>query len=461
VQRRALLAAFGTGLVAGCATTTPCASPDANSTAANAAEPTASATNVDWPAPHRTPANTGRAPTTYGPDGPGPPVAHEWRLWEFAEDVGRQGSDGDGEDRDVERLLRRSRFTSPVADGDRLFVATGPRSLPISDDDPRGGFLFAVDPATDRPAWTTVLASGATGSPALFEGCVVVPTSDGSVVAVDAVSGDRRWRRSFGAPAGTPTVADGRLFLGSVNGHLRALGPDGHPCWSIRRGPPVAGVGLGRRPSARCKPAVDADHVYQLFTREQGASVLVAVSRDDGDVVWTTTLDTDGRDARAPAVDHGTVYVPMERTLHALDAATGAEQWRYAFGPVPTVSTPAVGDSRLFVCAKNVHALDVDTGTEAWRFVNEWTGRSPGGGRVPMEAAPVVADDTVYAGAGALDVETGTKRWGDLGNDPESPYFQYGTDSMPTREGPALTDTALAVVTQFGLLVRFVAEGDG
>jgi hypothetical protein len=77
-----------------------------------------------------------------------------------------------------------------------------------------------------------------------------------------------------------------------------------------------------------------------------------------------------------------------------------------------------------------------------------------------MEAAPVVAGDTVYAGAGALDAETGAKRWGDLGNDPESPYFASGLDGVPTREGPALTAAALSVVTQFGLLVRFATEGE-
>lgn len=394
-------------------------------------------------------------------------MAREWRLWEFAEEAERargngddERNDGDGEGWDVGRLLQRSRFTSPVADGERLFVATGPRSLPVSDDDPRGGFLFAVDPAKDRPAWTTRLAFGATGSPVRWGDRLVVPTSDGSVVAVDAADGTRRWSRSFDAPAGTPTVAGGRLFLGNADGHLRALGSDGHPCWSIHRGPLVGGVGLGRRPSARFKPAVDGDHVYQLFVRERGTGVVVAASHDDGDVVWATTFDADGLNARAPAVDDETVYVPTGRTLHALDAATGTETWRYAFGAVSTVSTPAVGDDRLFVCAKNVHALDAATGTEAWRFVNEWAGRSLGGGRIPMEAAPVVAGETVYAGAGALDAKTGTKRWGDLGNDPESPYFANGIDGVPTREGPALTAAALSVVTQFGLLVRFVTEGD-
>ncbi len=68
-----------------------------------------------------------------------------------------------------------------------------------------------------------------------------------------------------------------------------------------------------------------------------------------------------------------------------------------------------------------------------------------------MESAPVVTDDTVFVGAGALDSESGEKLWGDLGNQAEGEYFYSSWDQNAAVEGPAVTDDAVFMATQYGL----------
>ena len=58
-------------------------------------------------------------------------------------------------------------------------------------------------------------------------------TGRGEMVALDAAAGTLNWRQPLGAPArSAPTVADGRLFVSTIEQQLLALAtPDGHRLW--------------------------------------------------------------------------------------------------------------------------------------------------------------------------------------------------------------------------------------
>lgn len=434
MNRRTFLVAFGTASLAGCAARCP-------PSASDGSPPTAT-----WEQPHGGPTNAGRIPTDFGPES-GPPTT-EWELWRFV----REAGDGD--------VLVRNVAASPVVGESLVFVAMGPQN---PDYDQIPGHLFAIDPAKSEPAWMVRLPRGATGSPALVGGRVVVATTDGTLAAYRPGTGERDWQRTFDAPMGTPTVEGGRIYVGDEDGIVRSLRPDGSDCWSDDRGPLVEGVGLGKRPSAAFKPALDGERLYAVFWRGRSSDppsgILVAYDRESGDEAWTYEFETRYDDPRSPAVADGTVYLPAESALHAIDAATGERRWRYDFGWWDSISTPAIDDGRAYVCAKNVHALDVESGEEVWRHVNEWVPPSGFTRRKPMVAAPVVAGDAVYAGAGALDAATGEHLWGELGDDPDSELFgPSGIDGNVAIQGPALTENSLYVTMQYGLLVRFGGE---
>jgi outer membrane protein assembly factor BamB len=137
-------------------------------------------------------------------------------------------------------------------------------------------------------------------------------------------------------------------------------------------------------------------------------------------------------------------FTSWDGFVYALDWATGAEIWRYAWDDQPGASFPAagsatiadVGDERVvFVGAgETMYALDAASGTERWAFAagtgcrDAVTGEFPGlcsfsGERNQVETTPVVAGGLVFFGMDindvatgkggfyAVDAETGTMSW--------------------------------------------------
>jgi len=133
--------------------------------------------------------------------------------------------------------------------------------------------------------------------------------------------------------------------------------------------------------------------------------------------------------AYEPIVAAGTLFLasPASDSVTALDAATGAERWRfYADGPVRFAPTAWRG-MLYFACDDgHLYCLDAASGTLRWRFRGGPSDRTAlGNGRLvsvwTARGAPVVHEGRVYFAAGiwpfegvfvhALDAETGQVAW--------------------------------------------------
>lgn len=117
----------------------------------------------------------------------------------------------------------------------------------------------------------------------------------------------------------------------------------------------------------------------------------------------------------------------VDDKVYALETATGRVRWSF-FTEGPVRLAPTVADGRVFVGSDDgsLYCLDARDGARRWRFKSYPTDRRlPGNGRVisywPIRCGLVVADETVYFGAGlfpnettylfALDARDGTVRW--------------------------------------------------
>lgn len=151
-----------------------------------------------------------------------------------------------------------------------------------------------------------------------------------------------------------------------------------------------------------------------------------------------------------PIVAGGRIFVATQAgNLYALDAATGAPQWRFT-APGPLLHSPAVAADRVIVAAAGagagVYALDAATGRLRWSTTTE-----PGGNG--FAAAPLVAHGRVYLGSRdgffyGLDLAGGAVQWR-----AELP--------APIRQ-PAAWDGRRVIVTAEDLVARaFLAEGPG
>ncbi|MFO7548490.1 MAG: PQQ-binding-like beta-propeller repeat protein [Acidimicrobiia bacterium] len=100
-----------------------------------------------------------------------------------------------------------------VADG-LVYQIEGPR-------------LLAIDIVTGERPWVfppTVEPFNPVTAPVVADGTIYLGTGDGELVAIDAGSGEERWRFSLDArPAGPPAVVDGAVYIATVDGRLLAI----------------------------------------------------------------------------------------------------------------------------------------------------------------------------------------------------------------------------------------------
>ena len=138
--------------------------------------------------------------------------------------------------------------TAPVlsADESTLFVGTGFGGP--------GHTLYALDTATGSIEWTADVGAGVAAAPALADGLLYVPTTDGDLVVLDADGCGAATCAPLWSAAATgssmaqqPAVAGGVVYTGSVDGSVHAFAAQGcgvatcAPLWSASTGAPIVG----------------------------------------------------------------------------------------------------------------------------------------------------------------------------------------------------------------------------
>jgi len=279
--------------------------------------------------------------------------------------------------------------------------------------------LFALDAGDGLVVWT---APGARGfsSPSVFDNSVIVGTSNGTVIRLNASTGSVQWE--------TPLLAN-PLFSGITS-----------------------------------SPKVAFDRVFVgTFNESGGPGEVVALWVNNGSLAWRHP--TGSVHYSSPAYTDGSVYVGVMGTYNttsqvtfdppygvlALNATTGEENWFFpTAGPV--AASPAIAGPRLIAPAKdgNVYAIDRATGTLDWQALVD-AGIS----------SPAVHGDTVFVGGGAfggnglvvaLDVTSGARRWSFAPNGPvqASITYAYGEVLFATNSAQG---TVYAVNATTGTLI--------
>ena len=260
------------------------------------------------------------------------------------------------------------------------------------------GGLFALDAETGEVLWTDEGVRGFS-SPAVFAGIVIVGSSDGRVVAVEAATGSDVWNATllettgFSGITSSPKVWYDRAYVGVFN---ESGGPGGVVALWVRNG-----TVAWRTPTGSVhfsSPAVADDTVYvglmglfnttSQITFEPPFGVL-ALDASDGSERWT--FPTDGSVAASPVVA-GSLLVAASKDgrVYALDRATGEEAWRADVSA--GISSPALHADTLYVgggafgATGRLTALDVGSGAVRWTF-------EPDG---PVQASVTYASDRVY-----------------------------------------------------------------
>ena len=238
--------------------------------------------------------------------------------------------------------FRRKITAPPVIGGGQVFAM---------DSD---GSVSAFNVATGARRWNTDTepakdrSTNLGGGLAVVGGTVYASTGRAELLAIEAGSGQIRWRSSLDTPArSAPTVADGRIFVSTLDDRLMAFAiADGKRLWSYQATNAATSV-LGEP-----APAFSDGLVVSGF----GSGDLVALHAESGTLAWTDSLAAArGRTSLAdlsairalPVISDNVVYaIGVGGVLVAIDLRSGRRLWeRDASGQ----NTPWVAGDWLFV----------------------------------------------------------------------------------------------------------------
>ena len=256
---------------------------------------------------------------------------------------------------------RRARITTdPVVAGGRVFTMDSAGGVAATSTAGAGLWRVSLVPAEDNGR------DAAGGGLAFGEGRLFATTAFGELHALDPATGAVIWTQDLDAAPGSPTVADGLVFIStrdSLGTAVRAS--DGKIMWQVGGVPSIA-----NRESAP-GPAVDGPRV--LFPT--GSGEVLAAQRADGAGAWRAVV-TGRRLGRSssvygditgdPVVAGGRVYVgnASGRTA-ALNAETGERIWTAEEGAMSPVWVE--GDAVFLVSDLNqLVRLDAATGETVW-----------------------------------------------------------------------------------------------
>lgn len=270
----------------------------------------------------------------------------------------------------------------------------------------KGAGLVALDPYARARRWSAALPDGYIVSTMTgpVGGLLAVLDDRGTIIGIDARTGERRW--TYRAPADTE-------LQGIQGGALFAVSGTDYGLSYARTFALDAATGRVRWTSTRRTPGLTLPGGGAVFSGSAHRD-LTLLSAATGRPVWTATLPDDAGDLHygglAITVANGMAYL-AGTTLYALDLATGRRRW---------AGRPAIpgGSDRTFLIAggrayvnddHRLLALDARTGRR------RWSAETPAGDRAPLRAAGGLictgAAETTGPGLYGWDAATGRLVW--------------------------------------------------
>jgi outer membrane protein assembly factor BamB len=396
VDRRRVLAALAAAGLAGCTESSdPTATEDSTPPATTTPEATPTATDPSTDTPTATPESTPE-PRALDDTWPG-----------YGNDLGNSGmTDGmplTGNRRQwATNVDGDNTLPEPVVTRDAIHVTTE-------------NFLYGIDRETGVISWKTDI-----GAPAYFftsavgDGSLYVPARNltgvfngsdtpGELLAIDSASGDVRWRREAFVTS-SPVLGDGLLYHAAATateGSVEALSvsPDGgSQAWRYR-------FGDGEHSAAFGTPALDDGRLFATGTVGQDDAAtgrLVALDAATGARQWRVTASAPTENA--PACSDGDVFFSDDAgVMYSVDGETGSTNWTHEFDAAP-VNKPSVGNGLVYVLADStLHAVDRADGTHQWSSPTD-----------PVEDNVTATTEHVYVGGttlDAFDATTGDLSW--------------------------------------------------
>lgn len=289
-------------------------------------------------------------------------------------------------------------------------------------------YLYALDLATGTQKWKFKAGSRVTSSPAVFNGNVYFGSYDGYYYAVNSKTGRVKWKFHTGGEhrfeakhihgaqpvselmpdpfdfyLSSPAVWNGSVYFGSSDGNIYALDANtGNLRWKFQTGDVV-----------HASPAISEG---MLFIGSWD-SYFYALNAVTGKEKWRFKTGEDpeihnqvGIASSAVVADETVFFGCRDSNLYALDALTGAKKWAFNNKGSWVISSPAYWNGRVYFATSDsglFYVLDAKEGNPVFSLdFKHW----------PMFSSPAIAGNMAYIGSHegkliAIDLSTQATAW--------------------------------------------------
>lgn len=303
-----------------------------------------------------------------------------------------------------------------------------------TDHSPDKGLLKKWPEGGPKLLWQSQVCGKGYSGPAIVDGKVYYTgTIDGKakIICLNVADGKEVWSSDLGddpadgyntgwgsGPRGTPTVSDGVVYAISANGSLTAVdAANGKRKWSKEFvkdfGGKVSKWGYSE------SPLVDGDQLIVTPGGKDGA--IVALDKKTGKTIWRSKELTDGAEYSSVViaeVNGKKQYVQLfMKTLAGVDAETGKLLWtsKWPKGRTAVIPTPIVHDGKVYMTSgygAGCKLVDI-SGAEAKDVWQNTEMKNHHGGVVLLDGYLYGFSDG--AGLVCQKFETGEKVWSERG----------------------------------------------
>lgn len=243
--------------------------------------------------------------------------------------------------------------TGVSASNGRLFVGT------------EKGEVLAVNESDGSIVWRGQVASAVSGTPQTNSNLVVVQSVDGTLTALDKLTGEQQWVYAANQPSltlhgpRTPRTIDPVTFAGFSNGQVALFNnQNGAMMWNAHIGAASGSNEVQQLTDVVAQPVLTQDG--RLYVSGYQGN-LVAYNVQNGEPLWSHRESS----YRTPLLDGSTLYtVDAKSHVHAFDATTGDQLWEQDALEGRNLTAPAMVNGQLVLGDYQgyVHLLDASSG---------------------------------------------------------------------------------------------------
>lgn len=235
--------------------------------------------------------------------------------------------------------------------------------------------LHAVSTRSGKVLWTYYTDGPVRSSPRIAEGHIFIGSDDGFLHVVNINSNRRAWKTDVGAPIrSTPFVTSDYVYFGTEGGEVICVDYTGVIKWRFQA-----------KRAITSSPLVANGLVFVASVD----SFFYALDAKSGWIIWRFRMEK-GSISSPIKVDNRILFGSADGNIYCIDPANGKEIWRFRTEH-QVAGSPVVYKDSIF-CGSvdgNLYCLELASGKLRWKFK---TGK-------PITGTPVVYNDILYIGS--------------------------------------------------------------